>query len=80
MAIYGTTKNDHGTFSVKVDSDAPLSATTKSNSGAAVPAEVFRRDGLDPTQTHKVVYTSTQESAWLDLDYIVYETLIGAEE
>ena len=42
--------------------------------------ELFRKDNLDPTKTHRVVLTTTQGGSWLDLDYIVYETLIGKEK
>jgi hypothetical protein len=80
ISVYGSKKSDHGTFSVKLDDDAPLSVSgTISTPPLGIQqVELFKADNLDQTKSHTIVLTNTQ-AAWFDLDYIVYETLIGNE-
>ena len=77
IALYGTHNYDHGTFSVQLDSQAAFSASGVS-SDQVIGQQLYRADNLSANQTHQITITNSQ-AAWLDLDYIVYETAIGAD-
>lgn len=77
IALYGTHNSDHGTFSVKLDSNDLFSANGLS-SGQEIGQELFRADNLAQNQTHQITITNSQQ-AWLDLDYIVFQAEVGAD-
>ena len=77
VGLYGTHSFDHGTFSIQLDSAPPFSASGLSTS-QAIGQELYKTSGLNANQTHQITITNSQ-AAWLDLDYIVYETQVGAD-
>jgi hypothetical protein len=78
IALYGTHYVDHGTFSVLVD-DGPVTSINGLTSQLEIGAQLYSRDGLDPTNEHQITVTN-KGSSWLDLDYITYQVDVGGDK
>lgn len=79
IAIYGSKDQTHGIYTVQLDTNAPFAATGRIAGTGVAQQQLFKADDLESGKEHQVTIINGQQ-AWLDIDYLVYDTDVGGAE